>query len=89
MKVCRMCWTLLDDQLDRCNCIIGDTDGVFFKDVGEAINHFVNHEKRMNARYRKLFHLVEEELKQCKQNAGGMVYGQALQSLLDESKRNE
>jgi len=88
--------------MDRCNCITGDTDGVFFKDVGEAINHFVGHERRMNARYRKLFQLVEEEIKKplddgdygekgkfCSEYSCDELYGIRLQSLLDESKRNE
>jgi len=34
----------------------------------------------------KLQELVEKKLKECKENAGGMVYGMALESLLDESK---
>ena len=35
----------------------------------------------------KLRKLVEEQIKECKQNAGGQVYGEALQSLLKESEK--
>jgi len=94
-----MCWALLDDQMDTCNCITGNSDGVFFKDVGEAINHFVNHEKRTSAASRKLQKLVEEEINHClhpKSEPADFMYqgnrryaGKLLQSLLDKSKRNE
>ena len=31
--------------------------------------------------------LVKEKIKECKENAGGMVYGMALESLVKESKK--
>ena len=35
----------------------------------------------------KLQELVKEKIKEYKRNAGGMVYGMTLESLLDESKK--
>ena len=35
----------------------------------------------------KLRELVESALKECKENAGGMEYGMALEKLLEESKK--
>jgi len=34
----------------------------------------------------KLQELVKGKIKECKQNAGGMVYGMELESLVEESK---
>lgn len=94
MKVCRMCWTLLDDQLDNCNCIQG-AHGIFFKDVAEAINHFVTHERLMSKRARKLEQLVKERIQTVLNmfsetttwTKSGFI--DELQSLVEESEKNE
>ena len=58
MKVCRMCWALLDDQLNICNCTQGADPSIFFKDTSEMVNHFVTHERLMSKRARRLEELV-------------------------------
>lgn len=58
MKVCRMCWTLLDEQFDRCDCAQGADPSIFFKDTSEMVNHFVTHERLMSKRARRLEKLV-------------------------------
>lgn len=50
MKVCRMCWNLVDDQLEICQCITGGSP-VFFKDVQEMINHFVKEYREKAEKY--------------------------------------
>jgi len=35
----------------------------------------------------RLEELVKEKIKECKRNAGGMVYGMALESLIKESEK--
>jgi len=62
MKVCRMCWALLDGQLNRCDCITGSSE-IQFQTVGEAINHFVKHERLMSKRARNLETLVKGKIK--------------------------
>ncbi len=56
MKVCRMCWALLDEQLNRCNCTQGADPSIFFKDTSEMVNHFVSE-------YRKEIKHLKEKLK--------------------------
>ena len=63
MKVCRMCWSLLDAQLNRCNCTQGADPSVFFKDTSEMVNHFVTHERLMSKQARKLQELVKKMIK--------------------------
>lgn len=50
MKVCRMCWNLVDDQLEICECVTGGSP-VFFKDVQEAINYFVKEYREKAEKY--------------------------------------
>lgn len=93
MKVCRMCWALLDDQLNRCNCIQGADPSIFFKDTSEMVNHFVTHERLMSKRARRLEELVKERLKGAyksghKKFSDEIGYlEQELQSLVDESEK--
>jgi len=102
MKVCRMCWVLLDDQLNICNCAQGANPSIFFKDISDMINHFVIHERLMSKRARRLEELVNEEIKKpldegnyedsdkfCSEYACDRLYQKRLQSLIDNSNNTD
>jgi|APSaa5957512535_1039671.scaffolds.fasta_scaffold02378_8 hypothetical protein len=93
MKVCRICWTLLDGQLNRCNCKTGSSE-IQFESVGEAINHFVNHEKLISKRAKNLERLVEKRYHYLKNFKGIRKEWhnrtvEELHSLLEKSKSSK
>jgi len=79
-----MCWALVDDQLDNCNCITFPTDDrLFFEDISKMINYFVSNYKKKADKYDGLVkehgqHLrhhmdLEQENKRLKEKIGTVL----------------
>jgi len=83
MKICIMCWTLLDDQLNNCNCLQGAYPSVFFRNTSEMVSHFVTHERLVSKRARILEELVKKEIKE---NYEGFAGIERLRELVEESE---